>query len=423
MCDIYVEIIGSQDKELVLQREKIAQINEIQATMKGKMLGYRIAKRNSYYGYDSNGLQAIITAGSNNALLAGRTVNCVDAQSKIRTTLGMPDIGLLEARASEKQEVDKKTGMKTVMTVKSNFALHALQILLPGKPELASCTLIDKAFNELATDRNINKLDDDTDNEQQAVAQLTTPNGRIVLQNNLFTIYVGSSFNKLMDYQKPVELFSLLDGRIRVMGEKNRNQKRLKRQYRTVKRIWEELAGTFRKKTKEKQKEIITKSLPTAGTQVTIKLSPLKPHEERALAGLISEYINNYCHPDDEEEEDDLALTPDGEYQNRKATNVTILRELSELLIISSTSGISVTDRYNTPRKCPSDQLERIEILKQYCSHTSDPHLAVGIATTKDQNKEHIIRPVLANGLLYHTLEPDELLSVRNELLKRIGAI
>nr|WP_291595587.1 hypothetical protein [Bacteroides sp.] len=34
MCDIYTEIIGSQDKELVLQREKIAQIDEIQATMK-----------------------------------------------------------------------------------------------------------------------------------------------------------------------------------------------------------------------------------------------------------------------------------------------------------------------------------------------------------------------------------------------------
>lgn len=34
MCDTYVKIIGSQDKELVLQREKIDQINEIQATMK-----------------------------------------------------------------------------------------------------------------------------------------------------------------------------------------------------------------------------------------------------------------------------------------------------------------------------------------------------------------------------------------------------
>ncbi|MBD3588093.1 RNA-binding domain-containing protein [Bacteroides sp. GM023] len=511
-----------------------------------------------------------------------------------------------------------------------------------ASPELPSCTLIDKAFNELATDRNINKLEfgwndvlqfkttyfvtklrvfisDDTGNEQQAVAQLTTPNGRILLQNNLFTIYVGSSFNKLMDYQKPVELFSLLDGRIRVMGEKEQKPKAAEKgNIAPLKRIWEELAGTFRKKAKEKQKEIITKSLPTAGTQVTIKLSPLKPRfplmlfaeiidpyyegkgviivsevcryhinkfddifyegdtfdatvvnvdehgkmsfsifqelfdmvasttrpgtrvyaklnkiskgsciwvcekgyslftpavtpypevgetallevtninekgyinasiveladvpidEERALAGLISEYIN-YCHPDDEEdEEDDLALMPDGEStKTEKQLTLPFLRELSELLIISSTSGISVTDRYNTlgsalltscftgdetykeyisllmnyeeniynfathidqahwtdtlriddeaVSRFPSlsSLRERIEILKQYCSHTFDPHLAVGIATTKNQNKEHIIRLVLANGLLYHTLEPDELLSVRNELLKRIGA-
>lgn len=34
ICDLYVEIIGDQDKELLRQREKIAKIDQIQAAMK-----------------------------------------------------------------------------------------------------------------------------------------------------------------------------------------------------------------------------------------------------------------------------------------------------------------------------------------------------------------------------------------------------
>ena len=45
ICDIYVEIIGKQDKELMLQREKIAQISEIQATMKRQNVRLRDCKK------------------------------------------------------------------------------------------------------------------------------------------------------------------------------------------------------------------------------------------------------------------------------------------------------------------------------------------------------------------------------------------
>lgn len=34
ICDLYAEIIGAQDKELLRQREKIAKIDQIQAAMK-----------------------------------------------------------------------------------------------------------------------------------------------------------------------------------------------------------------------------------------------------------------------------------------------------------------------------------------------------------------------------------------------------
>lgn len=45
ICDIYVEIIGKQDKELMLQRDKIAQISEIQATMKRQNVRLRDCKK------------------------------------------------------------------------------------------------------------------------------------------------------------------------------------------------------------------------------------------------------------------------------------------------------------------------------------------------------------------------------------------
>lgn len=45
ICDIYVEIIGEQDKELMLQRDKIAQISEIQDTMKRQNVRLRDCKK------------------------------------------------------------------------------------------------------------------------------------------------------------------------------------------------------------------------------------------------------------------------------------------------------------------------------------------------------------------------------------------
>lgn len=199
---------------------------------------------------------------------------------------------------------------------------------------------------------------------------------------------------------------------------------------------------------------------------------------ENALATLVREYIG-YCRPDDDSvwDEKDWETTADEELTDtEKQLELPLLRELSRLLIASSALGTSVADRYNilgsalliacftndevckeyvTARMSYEENIysfathpgqthwadnlkindedivrfpslaplrESIQILKQFYSHTFDPHLAVGIATTKDKNKEHIIRLVLANSLLHQTLEPDELLFIRNELLRRIGA-
>lgn len=67
-------------------------------------------------------------------------------------------------------------------------------------------------------------------------------------------------------------------------------------------------------------------------------------------------------------------------------------------------------------------QKELLHILGLFYSHTFDPALALGIATTKDENREHIVRLVLAHTLLFRTLPPAALLPLRNELLQRIGA-
>ncbi|WP_448777937.1 RNA-binding domain-containing protein [Bacteroides congonensis] len=199
---------------------------------------------------------------------------------------------------------------------------------------------------------------------------------------------------------------------------------------------------------------------------------------ENALAALVREYIG-YCQPDDDSEcdEKDWEMASDEELANtKKQLELPLLRELSRLLIASAALGSSVAERYNilgsalltacftndeickeyaTARMSYEENIysfathpgqthwednlkindgdivrfpslaplrERIQILKQFYSHAFDPHLAVGIATTKDKNKEHIIRLVLANSLLHQTLEPDELLFIRNELLRRIGA-
>lgn len=513
-----------------------------------------------------------------------------------------------------------------------------------ASPESARI-LINKAYSELAAAENSHRLefgwsdvvqfkteyfvtklrvfmtDGNADSSvQQTVAQLQIPNGRITLRDNIFTIYAGSSFNKLMDYQKPVEIASILDGRIRIMSTKELKPKATARgNILPLKNIWEKLPLIFPKKIQEKQVEVVEKTLPEVGTQVTIKLSAHNPRfpmllfaeivdplyegkgvlavnevcryhigtvsrvfldgdtfdatvvkvdengklafsiiqelfdmvismikpgvrvcaklnkivkgsciwvsekgyslfspavapypemgdtallevdninergyinasvvefvdtqidEEQALAALIGEYIS-YCNPEDDSDEDvnELELAAAGEkVVVEKQLTLPLLRELSRLLIVSSSVGDSVTDRYNIlgsalllacftgDETCKeyvsflmnyeeniysfathniqaywTDTLriddeaatrfpallplkERIQILKQFGSHTFDPHLAVGIATTKDENTEHIIRLVLANGLLHHTLEPDQLLPLRNELLKRIGA-
>lgn len=199
---------------------------------------------------------------------------------------------------------------------------------------------------------------------------------------------------------------------------------------------------------------------------------------ENALAALIREYID-YCKPDEDTERDNALpeITSDkGLTDVGKQLELPLLRELSRLLITSAPLGASVSERYNIlgsallTASLTNDEVcteyitalmsyeeniysfathsgqtywgdnlkiseedtvrfpsllplrERIQILKQFYSHTFDPHLAVGIATTKDKNKEHIIRLVLANSLLHQTLEPDEQLFIRNELLRRIGA-
>lgn len=513
-----------------------------------------------------------------------------------------------------------------------------------ASPESTS-VLINKAFTELTSTENIRKLefgwndvvqfkseyfvtkmrvfmnDEETGAAaQHAVGQLLMPNGRVQLHDNVFTIYAGSSFSKLIDYQKPVEIVSVLDGRLRIMAAKELKPKMTEKgSLLPWKKIWEELPQLFIAKTPERQKETIEKTLPPVGAMVTIRVTPLNPRfplllfaevddsqyegkgvlmvnevcryhissfnevfyegdrftakvirieengklafsifqelfdmvasvlkpgvrvyakltklvkgsciwlsekgyclftpavapypqvgetallevdnindkgyinasiveyvetqivEEEALASLISDYIS-YCNPDDEEDEEasDLELAPAEETAGvEKQLTLPLLRELCHLLMVSSTVGSSLTNRYNilgsallvaciTGDKTCRDYLsflmnyeenlygfathtgeaywtdtshiddeaterfpslipfrDRIQLLRQFASHTFDPYMAVGIATTKDENMEHLIRLVLANGLLHRTLAENELLLIRNELLRRVGA-
>lgn len=45
ICNLYAEIIGCQDKELLYQREQIARMKEIQTAMKGKTAGFGIVRK------------------------------------------------------------------------------------------------------------------------------------------------------------------------------------------------------------------------------------------------------------------------------------------------------------------------------------------------------------------------------------------
>ncbi|WP_077153654.1 AlbA family DNA-binding domain-containing protein [Bacteroides bouchesdurhonensis] len=198
-----------------------------------------------------------------------------------------------------------------------------------------------------------------------------------------------------------------------------------------------------------------------------------------ALAKLVSEYID-FCSPQDEkmEGEDNFGqvFMNEDELSAGEQLSLPLLHELSWLLTVAAFSKKSLVTRYNMlgtarllaeiiddsvlneylslqmnyeeniysfatytgqvrwsgtssiddaavaryPSLLPKKELLRI--LGMFYSHTFDPVLAVNIATTKDPNKEHVIRLVLAHALLFQTLPATALTPLRNELLQRIGA-
>lgn len=202
--------------------------------------------------------------------------------------------------------------------------------------------------------------------------------------------------------------------------------------------------------------------------------------ETEALAKLVGEYID-FCSPqeDMEEEEDthfDKAFDEEEVMQAGEQLSLPLIHELSWLLAAASFSENSLMKRYNllgTARlltkmiddsalddylsllmnyeeciysfavndsrvrwSCTSSiddaavarypslhpKKELLQILTMFHSHAFNTELAVNIATTKDRNKEHIVRLVLAHSLLFHTLPATALVPLRNELLQRIGA-
>lgn len=202
-------------------------------------------------------------------------------------------------------------------------------------------------------------------------------------------------------------------------------------------------------------------------------------NEVDALSKLIGEYIN-FCSPQEEkaEEEENFGqpFVEEDEIQPEVQLSLPLIHELAWLLAVRAESESSLIVRYNllgTARlltkitndsdlceylsllmnyeeniysfatyreqarwtnfsriddeavaRYPSleSKKELLQILTLFHSHTFDSSLALGIATTKDQNKEHIIRLVLAHALLFHTLPPTALVSLHSELLQRIGA-
>lgn len=198
-----------------------------------------------------------------------------------------------------------------------------------------------------------------------------------------------------------------------------------------------------------------------------------------ALAKLVGEYID-FCSPQDEkmEEEDNFgqAFTDEEGMSGGEQLSQPLIHELAWLLTVEAFSKESLVMRYNllaaarllteiiddpvlggylslqmnyeeniysfatytdqvrwSDFSCIDDEAvarypsllpkkELLRILGMFYSHTFDPVLAVNIATTKDPNKEHIIRLVLAHALLFQTLPATALIPLRNELLQRIGA-
>lgn len=97
------------------------------------------ACRNSYFGYDTNGLRAIIKTGNNKALLAGRTVNCV---LKHIDSDGMLTVQL------ENQEFEQETNFLTYKQL-----MHNLQTQPP-----LDCLTLDNLKAEPEKDKKLTQM-------------------------------------------------------------------------------------------------------------------------------------------------------------------------------------------------------------------------------------------------------------------------
>lgn len=202
--------------------------------------------------------------------------------------------------------------------------------------------------------------------------------------------------------------------------------------------------------------------------------------EENALSRLVSEYIS-YCHPQDEElDESDnelgQTLTDEDVVRLGQQLSPAVIRELPRLLLMAVTVEPALSIRYNLLgaarllsgltddarlteylslrmnyeeniysfamhtgqvrwtgfSRIDDDVIARfpslrslkslLDILAYFYNRPFEPSLVTSIATTKDENKEHIISLVMANSLLYRTLSAENLRPLRDELLQRIGA-
>ncbi len=201
--------------------------------------------------------------------------------------------------------------------------------------------------------------------------------------------------------------------------------------------------------------------------------------ETEALAKLVSEYID-FCSPQDEKEEEEgnfgQVFTDEDAMLTGEQLSLPLMCELPWLLAVTASAEKLLVKRYNllgTARllagmlndsplseylslqmnyeeniysfathngparwthfsriddaavsRYPSlrSKKELLQIINLFYTHNFDPELAVGIATTKDENKEHIVRLVLSHTLLLNSLPTAALAPLRNELLQRIGA-
>lgn len=77
-----------------------------------------------------------------------------------------------------------------------------------------------------------------------------------------------------------------------------------------------------------------------------------------------------------------------------------------------------MVERFPALRPC----LERIRILRLYHDHSFDPTLAASLSQPMNPETSHLIRLVLGHSLMYHTLPPEALELIHDELLTRLGA-